>query len=276
MLAALFVVLAAGCGEPAEEADTAGADSISTGEAAVDTTAAVEAEVVLYPEGTIDPATLTPDEPVSAAALYQAWFAWNGKPVTVVAYPYVPYMRDTISVETELELIGDPASTEPLATAIFTVPAGVILNAGEPVAICGTLEMSWTGELEILDAALAETPAAVERIETSPWVYDGRMPIPVDQLSEMVHALVGREVTVEGTYHSTTTSTTDFGVTVRVDLADPSDEWTKLVGCEMAGEIPAASDTALSTNREGVMIRGIVAGESFDMVALEGCVLINR
>ena len=92
----------------------------------------------------------------------------------------------------------------------------------------------------------------------------------------MVYALLGKEVTVEGHYHSTTTSTTSYGFTVRVDLSSATDTYTKLVGCEMAGEIPEASSEALSAGRDGVIIKGTVAGESFDRVGLEGCVLVNR
>jgi hypothetical protein len=276
VLAMFVMLLAAGCGqsEPAEGTETA--DSLAAGDVVVDTAAVVEVEVVLYPEGTLDPSMITPDRPVSAVALYNAYFAWNGKPVTVVGFPYIPYMRDTLSVETDLELIIDPASDERLASVTFAAPVNAIVNKGDLLAVSGTVEMSWTGDLEIIDAVMAPAPASFERIVTSPYAYDGVTPIPVDQLAEMVFALIGKEVTVEGYYNSTTTSTTDYGVTVRVDLADISDDWTKLVGCEMAGEIPAASDTAMSMNREGVQIRGTVTTESFDMVGLEGCVLVNR
>jgi hypothetical protein len=276
MLAMFLMVLASGCGqsEPAEGTGTA--DSLAAGDVVADTAAVVEIEVVLYPEGTLDPSMITPDRPVSAAALYNAYFAWNGKPVTVVGYPHIPYLRDTLSIESDLEMIIDPVADEILASVTFAAPVNSIVNKGELLAVSGTVEMSWTGDLEIIDAVMAPAPEAFERLETSPYAYDGVTPIPVDQIAEMVYALLGKEVTVEGTYHSTTTSTTDYGVTVRVDLSDPSDEWTKLVGCEMAGEIPAASDTAISSNREGVQIRGTVTTDSFSMVGLEGCVLINR
>jgi len=272
----LMGLTSAGCGgnEPAE--GTVTADSVAAGEIPVDTAAVVEVEVVLYPEGTLDPSMVTPDRPVSAVALYNAYFAWSGKPVTVVGYPYIPYMRDTLSVETDLELIADPASDERIASVTFAAPVGAIVNTGELLAVSGTVEMSWTGDLEIIDAVMVPAPVAVERLVTSPYAYDGVTPIPVAQLAEMVFALIGKEVTVEGYYNSTTTSTTDYGVTVRVDLADASDNWTKLVGCEMVGEIPAATDTAMCANRDGVQIRGTVTTESFDMVGLEGCVVVNR
>ena len=271
-----LLLLAAGCGgggEPATTGDTGGTETDQVTETPVDQTAE---ETVFYPEGTLDPSQVTPDTPVAAWMLYDAYFAWDGMPVTLVAYPYIPYMRDTMTVEDELELIADPGSSDRLATALFTTPPGVVVNAGEMLAVHGTVEMSWTGDIEIDGAAFVDPPGTMEYVETSPWAYDGETPLPVDEFYDLFNVWTGREVTVEGYYHSTTTSTTDYGTTVRVDLASPDDIYTKYVACEMTGEIPEPSSTNMVDDREGVQIRGTITGESFDMVGLEGCTLLNR
>ena len=59
-------------------------------------------------------------------------------------------------------------------------------------------------------------------------------------------------------------------------LASPDDIYTKYVACEMTGEIPEPAATTIVEDREGVQIRGTITGESFDMVGLEGCTLLNR
>jgi hypothetical protein len=119
-------------------------------------------------------------------------------------------------------------------------------------------------------------PAVNQGIVTSPYVYDGETPLPVSDFYGFFNAWKDRVVLVEGYYHSTTTSTTDYGVTVRIDLAEPDDIYTKYVACEMTGEIPEGSDSLLVAEREGVRIRGTLTGESFGMVGLEDCVLVNR
>jgi hypothetical protein len=60
------------------------------------------------------------------------------------------------------------------------------------------------------------------------------------------------------------------------DLAHPDDIYSKFVACEMLEEIPAESNENMLNNRDGVQIRGTIAGESFNMVGLEGCTLLNR
>ncbi|MBN1435405.1 hypothetical protein JW921_11650 [Candidatus Fermentibacterales bacterium] len=264
----LLISVLPGCGEESGETPAQG-DTVQP-----DTTPVVEV-APLYPEGTLNPDEVTADTPVGAAALYEAFYAWDGMQVTVAGYPSIWY-GDSMVVESELDLVMDPEAAEELLTATFAEPLEISVHRGELIAVRGTAELSWTGDIEITGAVLVDPPAALEPVETSPYAYDGEAPIPVDQFAEMFNAWMGREVTVEGHYHSTTTSVTDYGTTIRVDLSDPVDTYTKYVACEMASEIPPASDSALVADRDGVLIRGTIAGESFDVVGLEGCVLVNR
>ncbi len=48
------------------------------------------------------------------------------------------------------------------------------------------------------------------------------------------------------------------------------------VACEMAGEIPEDINAAMLENRANTQIRGVIAGESFSVVGLEECQLVNR
>lgn len=266
LLSLLFVL---GCG---------GGDQPQTDEIAADETVdeAIEEiieETPLYPEGTLDPATVTPDVAVNAWSLNEAYFAWIGKEVTLVAYPYIWYGEETV-VEGDLRLVADPESTDELATAYFDEPLNQTLMRGEILAVRGIVEEGWTGP-ELTGAVFVDAPDAFERVETSPWVYAGE-PIPVDQFNEMFNIWMGKEVTVEGYYHSTTTSTTDYGTTIRIDLAHPEDTYTKYVACEMLEALPAVSESLIVAEREGVQIRGTIADESFGMVGLEDCTLLNR
>jgi hypothetical protein len=255
-----------------DDSGSTGSDEVSTVEAVTETL-----PPPLYPEGALDPAVITAETPVNAAALYEAYFIWDGKQVTLEGYPYIPYRAESLIVEDEIELITEPGSTERLATLTFPDAAGTVVRADQPITAAGTVEYYWTGDIQIADCEMLEDmPAAEPGLVTSPYVYDGITPILVGEFYEMFNAWMGRELIVDGYYHSTTTSTTSYGVTVRVDLSDPDDTYTKYVACEMVDEIPESVDSIMVENREGTRIRGTVAGESFSMVGLENCVLVNR
>jgi hypothetical protein len=277
LVAALFLCLACG-GEGEETSGAVTGDTVTMDENVTeDTSEVVEpAPPPLYPEGTLDPDLITPDTPVSAAALYQAYFAWDGMQVTLQGYPDIMY-SDSMTVEDELRLVDVPGGDDELATFTFTEPQGIPVREDQLVTVRGTVDYYWTGELRLTDAFMVEgAPEVSPGVLTSPYVCDPETPVPVGDFHDVFSAWIGREVTVEGYYHSTTTSTTDYGVTVRIDLAEPGDIYTKYVACEMTGEIPEDSDSLLVEERDGVRIRGTVTGESFGMVGLENCVLVNR
>jgi len=233
----------------------------------------------LYPDGTLDPSQITVDTPVSAAALFSSYFAWKGKEVTVEGYPFISYSADSMIVASEIRLISEPrtSSWDVLLSAEFTDSCGATIWADDPITITGTIDYYWTGDLQLVDCAIVQdAPAAQAGLETSPYAYDGVTPILVAELFEMFNVWMGKELIVEGYYNSTTTSTTDYGVTVRVDLSDPDDTYTKYVACEMIDEIPEEVNSLMVENREGTLIRGTLAGESFDMVGLDSCVIVNR
>ncbi len=273
-----LLLLACGGGEdPSSQPD--GTDSGAVTEAqdvTVDETPVETAPPPLYPEGTLDPALITADTPVSVVALYQAYFAWDGKIVTLEGYPRIPYI-DTMIVEDELELVAEPGDREALAVISFADFPGITVRSDQLVTVTGTVEYYWTGDIELVDGVFIEdAPQAQSGIATSPYVYDGETPILIGEFFEMFNVWSGRDLIVEGNYHSTTTSTTSYGVTVRVDLSDPNDTYSKYVACEMTEEIPEETDAIMLENREGTQIRGTVEGESFSMVGLVNCQLVNR
>lgn len=275
LLITSLLLLACGGGEdPASQPDGTDSQAVTEGQ---DVTAPVEtAPQPLYPEGTLDPSLITADTPVSAVALYQAYYAWDGKKVTLEGYPRIPYI-DTMIVEDELELVGQPGDREALATISFTDFPGITVRSDQLVTVSGTVEYYWTGDLKLVDGVIIEdAPAAQSGIITSPYVYDEETPILIGEFFEMFNVWSGRELIVEGNYHSTTTSTTSYGVTVRVDLSDPDDTYSKYVACEMAEEIPEETNAIMLENRAGTQIRGTVDDESFSMVGLVNCELVNR
>ncbi|MCD4846995.1 MAG: hypothetical protein K8R76_02255 [Candidatus Aegiribacteria sp.] len=269
----LSLLLVTGCGGDQPQTDDTAGGNVIPEETADETVEEAVEEAPLYPEGKLNPAMVTPDVAVDAWELNDSYFAWMGKEITLVAYPYIWYGDDTV-VEDELRLVADPESTDELATAIFNEPLNKTVMRGEIISVRGIVEEGWNGP-ELTGAVFIDPPESFERVETSPWVYTVE-PIPVDQFSEMFNVWMGKEVTVEGYYHSTTTSTTDYGTTIRIDLADPEDTYTKYVACEMLEPLSAVSESLIVADRVGVQIRGTIGDAFFDRVKLEGCVLLNR
>lgn len=277
VLALALLAACGGSGEPAETGSDEGSAEVGeqTDSEVADNEVVeeVEEEVVLYPEGTLDPNAVTAETVVAASALDEAYFAWDSVEVTVAGYPYIFY-GDSTTIEAEITLTPTPESEEELVTVLFSTPPGVTVAGDQIVAARGTGVRSWTGGVEVGEAELVDPPESLAEVETSPYAYDGA-PIPAGQLAELYATWEGREVAVSGRYHSTTTSTTDYGTTIRVDLSSPEDTYTKYAGCEMASEIPAATESLMLADRDAVVIRGTVAGESFGRISLEGCEIVS-
>ncbi|MCD4670010.1 MAG: hypothetical protein K8S14_06150 [Actinomycetia bacterium] len=277
LMTGLLLLACGGGEEPASQPDEADSQTVAEGQdTPIEETHVETAPPPLYPEGTLDPSLITATTPVNVVALYEAYFAWDGTQVTLEGYPRIPYI-DTMIVEDELELVAQPGDREALATITFTDFPGVTVRTDQLVTVSGIVEYYWTGDLQLVDGAIIEdAPQAQSGIVTSPYVYDGETPILISEFFDMFNIWSDREIIVEGNYHSSTTSTTSYGVTVRVDLSDPNDTYSKYVACEMTEEIPEETNAIMIENRQGTQIRGTVEGESFSMVGLVNCQLVNR
>ncbi|MCD6589338.1 MAG: hypothetical protein J7K88_12390 [Candidatus Fermentibacteraceae bacterium] len=261
-----FPIACGGAGEPAAESDS--------GTQVTDEAETVVEEVVLYPAGTLDPRLVTADDLVAAGDLFESFYAWNGQTVVLQGYPF-SYYGDSTVIEDDLELVAVAEDREVLAAVAFAEPLNITVPTGEAVTVSGTVEYSWTGEVELVAGAVVpDAPSAVE-MELSPYAYDGVSPIAVQDFFEAFNVWIGKEVTVNGYYISTTTSVLSSGDVVRIDLSDGA-SGSKCVACEMGEEISQPSGTAMLENRDNTQIRGTITGESFNMVGLEGCELVNR
>ncbi len=149
------------------------------------------------------------------------------------------------------------------------------IAADELLTVSGTVDYSWTGRIELVEGTVVTDAVLIDISEVSPYTYDGTSAVEAQAFFDLFNAWIGMEVTVEGYYFgSTTSSGADYHI-VRIDLQDPETR-DKCAACEMTGEIPEDVSNAMLENRDGVQIRGTIAGESFSIVGLEGCELVNR
>lgn len=282
IIAALLLLACEDGEEPASQSDETALQVIDTtnddhGTAVTDAPEEA-APSPLYPEGTLDPSTIIAETTVNAVALYESYFIWDGKKVTVEGYPYIPYLADSMVVNDEIELIAEPGGDRDiLATAVFADSCGTTIWADQPITVCGTIEYTRSDEMEIIDAMIiSDASPALKNILTSPYTYDGDTPILVRELYYMFSIWIGKELTVEGYFKSITTSTLSDCVIVRIDLGGSGSDFTKYVACEMMEEISEETDSIMAANRAGTQIRGVVAGKTSSMVGLENCWLVNR
>ena len=218
---------------------------------------------------------ISADEPVSVVALYNSFYAWEEKVVTLQGYPYVFY-GDSITIEDELELVAAFEDREVLATFTFVEPLNLTIPADGIITVSGIIEYDSYGYLELNEGQIVSDVLPLVSIEeVSPYSYDGVSPIGVLDFYELFNIWLDKEVTVDGYYSSVTSSTLSSGVVVRVDLADPESR-SKCVACEMSSALSEEVKAAMSENRPNTQIRGVVEGESFNIVGLVNCELVNR
>ncbi|RKZ08735.1 hypothetical protein DRQ25_08300, partial [Candidatus Fermentibacteria bacterium] len=93
LITGLLLLACGGGEEPASQPDGTDSGAVTENQdVTVDETPVETAPPPLYPEGTLDPSLITADTPVSAAALFQSYYAWDGKEVTLEGYPRIPYI----------------------------------------------------------------------------------------------------------------------------------------------------------------------------------------
>ena len=82
----------------------------------------------------------------------------------------------------------------------------------------------------------------------------------------------GKEISIIGDYSMTTTSTTSYGITIRVDLKN-SATYNTVASCFFK-EDPTAK---IRVNEKGIIIRGkIKSSISYYNLMMEDCILVNR
>jgi len=224
---------------------------------------------------------LTPDnidlnKPFKPKELQDAVFAWkNVSTVTVTGY--CDFFFDNGKIGTSVDLVenagdkinmGDPDAQSMKCEMKQEYPEEFAKTT--PVTIKGDIELKYGRSFVMNNAELINKG---ETIENQGYIdaesYKGEN-ISLSDFYASYFGWMNKEITVEGYYQSSTTSTTSYGETTRVDLV--SDNVT--VGCRLAEGVTVPED--LANNRDGVIMKGIVKGEAFGNVVLEECTFVNR
>jgi hypothetical protein len=213
----------------------------------------------------LTPDKLNPEQVISVADLKKAYFAWNGKTVSVYGYPQ--YLIDQGMIQKEISLMPAPFSKWVLNCSL-AVPVAETGLRDKPVVLQGVVQES---PYDMVNLGGCKLVSAGEIATVAPTLdIKPEQPMNAVDFVKTYNAWKGKKVTVSGNYHSTTTSTTAYGKTIRVDLADAAGN--KCVGADFAED---PSDK-LKDNRENVQMLCEIKGTVFDTVNLTACKLLNR
>lgn len=212
----------------------------------------------------LDPNKIDLSKPIPVAELKEAVFAWDGQEVTVVGYVRFPKITNSV------DLRGSADADKVLISCNLPNPSNEEAPKDVPVVIKGTVAGTYLDDRIKLDKCelVSKGEPAAKAASANPKQIDLSKPIPAEALYQSFFAWEGKELTVIGNYHSTTTSTTSYGKTIRVDLTDPQTQ-KKMVGCNMKAEHPQVNE------RNGKIVKGTVKGRTFDQVKMENCEFVN-
>ncbi|GAB4279529.1 MAG: hypothetical protein Kow0068_03530 [Marinilabiliales bacterium] len=209
--------------------------------------------------------------PVPVSDLFNAVFAWNGREVTVIGYCDVMFSYGT--VKDEVKLTEHPDSSKQLVYCELKEEYnGEKVEQSTPIVVKGIIDKQYFDGISLKDCEIVSVGGEIKPCKQLNPNSLPENPIFVADLHKAYFALYDKKVTVVGHYFSTTTSTTDYGTTVRIDLSDPKTNEI-MVGCRMIEDPTESAD--LANNRDYVKIKGIIKGEAFGRVLLEECELVK-
>jgi len=215
------------------------------------------------------PSEVSPDKAVKAEILNEAFYEWNGQEVLIAGYAKM--YTDGEKLGKEVQLRDNPDNYDVLFTCEFKKALNKEVKSEDILIIKGKIKENSYWGISVVDCELVKLNGEYQK---------GTAPIPglkqkeafwVKDLYDAFNSWMGKEVTVVGHYNSTTTSTTSYGTTYRIDLDNP-ENGVKLVGCTMRTE---PDSDKLSANRDNVKIRGKVTKDAWGSVQLEDCVIVE-
>ncbi|HNQ68427.1 MAG TPA: hypothetical protein PKN32_08615 [Bacteroidales bacterium] len=215
------------------------------------------------------PENVNSDSPIPVAKLHEAFYEWTGTEVMIAGYAKMYMSSETFKNEIYLRESTDVYDA--LFNCKFEKELNKEIKAEDILIIKGTIKENSYWGIVLEDCELVElngkykkdiVPVPGQKQKEAIWVSD---------IYKAYNAWMDKEVTVIGHYNSTTTSTTSYGTTHRIDLDDP-ETGVKMVGCTMLSE---PDSDKLAANRDNVKIRGKITRDLWGTVQLEDCVIVE-
>ncbi len=226
-----------------------------------------EKQEEIVEEEFLSPSDIDLTKPIPVKDLKEAFFAWDGQEVIITGY--CDFFRNKGKIGTKVSLIESPEGGDVLVECNMLEDYEEEFDKSIPVTIKGVIDRDFFGRIILKDCELiTKGEEAMFSGKINPF-NPPKESMWVGDFFNSYFGWIGKEVSVIGYYFGTTTSTTNNAVYIRIDLLDPETR-EKSVGCYMIED----PDYDLANNRENVVIRGIIKGESFGNVSMEECELV--
>lgn len=217
----------------------------------------------------LDPAMVDVNKPIDAAEANFQINCWDGKKTEVAGYGYVFY-GDSLETKMEIELTDSMGGANKLFACQFAAAPNVSKIAKtDMIHIRGRITGNFMGEIKMDSCEIVAVAKSIPTQAVNPF---GKAVMNAKALSADYYKWEGKEIAVIGDYYMTTTSTTSYGKTIRVDLKKPG-TYDKVAGCTFK-EDPSEK---IRVNEKGVIIRGkIKTYTPYGYLDLQECSLVNR
>ncbi|MBK7561256.1 MAG: hypothetical protein IPQ06_12950 [Chitinophagaceae bacterium] len=217
----------------------------------------------------LDPASVDVNKPIDAIEANAQIDCWDGKKIEVAGYGFVFY-GDSLETKSGITLTDSAGGKKYLFDCRFVNPPAVLKIAKtDKIHIRGNINGNFNGSI-IMDSC--EIIVVAKSISTQSVDPFGKGVMDATALSADYFKWEGKEIAVVGDYYMTTTSTTSYGITIRVDLKNSATN-DKVVGCDFKVD----PSERISGNEKGVIIKGkIKTYTPYGYLMLEECVLVNR
>ena len=216
----------------------------------------------------LDPSSVDANKPIDAIEANFQIDCWDGKKIEVAGYGFVFY-GDSLETKTGLNLTDSAGGTKKLVDCRFVNPPALMKIAKtDMIHIRGNVRGDFFGAVSMDSCEIIAVAKSIPTQAADPFV---KGVINAISLSADYYKWEGKEISVMGDYYMTTTSTTSYGKTIRVDLKN-SATYEKVTACEFKED---PSDK-IRVNEKGVIIKGRVKTYSYGYLMLIDCSLVNR
>jgi hypothetical protein len=217
----------------------------------------------------LDPAAVDVNIPIDAIEANYQIDCWNEKKVEVAGFGYVFY-GDSLETKTGLSLTDVSGGSKKLVDCRFeNPPAPLKIAKTDMIHIRGNIRGNFDGAITMDSCEIISIARSIPTQAPDPF---GKAVMDANALSADYFKWQGKAISVIGDYYMTTTSTTSYGKTIRVDLKNSTTN-KKVVGCDFK-EDPSER---ISVNEKGVIIKGTIKTDSpYGYLMLVDCSLVNR
>lgn len=216
----------------------------------------------------LEPSAVDVNKPINAIEANYQIKCWDDKKIEVAGYGFVFY-GDSLDTKQGLNLTDSAGGRNKLVDCRFANPPSLAKIAKtDMIHIRGKVRGDHFGAVSMDSCEIIAVAKSIPTQAADP--FSKRVMDPVTLASDY-YKWEGKEISIIGDYSMTTTSTTSFGKTIRVDLKNSA--YKNIASC-FFNEDPTAK---IRVNEKGVIIKGIIKTSiSYKYLRLEDCSLVNR